>query len=41
VAIGYMGSAAAPAKEHVEQALRKTTDQRERLLLKWCLRAIE
>jgi HEAT repeat protein len=41
VALGYMGSAAAPAKPHVEQALRKTKDQREQLLLKWCLRSIE
>jgi HEAT repeat protein len=41
VALGYMGRAAAPAKPHVLEALNATQDERERLLLKWCLREID
>jgi hypothetical protein len=41
VAIGYMGRAAKGARSDVERALEASTDERERLLLQWCLREIE
>jgi hypothetical protein len=41
VAVGYMGRAASPAKRHIAQALKRSQDEREQLLLKWCLQEIE
>jgi hypothetical protein len=41
VAIGYMGRAAKGARPQVAEALRSSTDEREQLLLQWCLREIE
>ena len=41
VALGYMGEAAAPAKQQVAAALAKAPTERERLLLAWCLRKID
>jgi HEAT repeat protein len=41
VALGYMGRAASPAKRQVAQALDESQDEREQLLLKWCLREIK
>ena len=40
VALGYMGSAGAPAREQVGQAASKAPTEREQRLLKWCLRQI-
>jgi hypothetical protein len=40
VALGYMGPAAAPAKPQVAAAVDKAADEREKRLLKWCLREI-
>jgi hypothetical protein len=40
VALGYMGPAAAPAKARVAEALARSEDEREQLLLNWCLREI-
>jgi HEAT repeat protein len=41
VAIGYMGRAAKAARPMVAQALKSSTDEREQLLLQWCLRELE
>jgi len=41
VALGYMGRAAAPAKAQVAKALHEAKDERERRLLRWCLREID
>ncbi len=41
VALGYMGPAAAAAKGKATAALARTTGEKERLLLKWCLREME
>ena len=41
VGIGYMGEAAAPAKEKVQAALAKAGNEREKKLLEWCLEEIE
>jgi HEAT repeat protein len=41
VALGYMGPAAAGAKEQVAAALGKASSERERHLLEWCLREID
>jgi HEAT repeat protein len=41
VALGYMGRAAASAKPQVTRALKAATDEKEQLLLKWCLREME
>jgi hypothetical protein len=41
VAIGYMGRAAKTARPQVAQALKSSTDEREQLLLKWCLGELE
>jgi HEAT repeat protein len=41
VAIGYMGRAAKAARPQIAEALRSSTDEREQLLLQWCLREIE
>jgi len=41
VALGYMGPAAAPAKEGVTAALGKASSEREKRLLQWCLREID
>jgi HEAT repeat protein len=38
VALGYMGRPARAAGPHVAQALKAAQDEREQLLLKWCLR---
>ena len=40
-AIGYMGRAAKAVRPQVADALRSSTDEREQLLLQWCLREIE
>jgi hypothetical protein len=40
VALGYMGSAASPAKDQVSRALDKASTEPERRILKWCLREI-
>lgn len=40
VALGYMGSAAASAKDRVAVALAKVSSEREKRLLEWCLREI-
>jgi HEAT repeats len=41
VAIGYMGNAAKTARPQVAEALKISTDERERLLLQWCLRELD
>ena len=41
VALGYMGPAAARAKERVAAALGKVSSEREKHLLEWCLREID
>jgi hypothetical protein len=41
VAIGYMGRAARAARPQVAQALKTAKDEREQLLLRWCLRELE
>jgi hypothetical protein len=41
VAIGYMGRAAQAARPQVGQALKTSPDEREQLLLKWCLRELD
>lgn len=40
VALGFMGSAAAPAHALVSEALASAQDEREQRLLQWCLRQI-
>jgi len=41
VALGYMGKAAAPAKEQIKTALSKAPTEREQRLLRWCLREVD
>jgi HEAT repeat protein len=41
VAIGYMGKAASAARPQVARALEMSTDERERLLLQWCVRELD
>jgi HEAT repeat protein len=41
VALGYMGEAAAPAREKVQAVLRTTSNDREKRLLEWCLREMD
>ncbi len=41
VALGFMGSAAAPARTRVAEALAHANTDREQLLIKWCLREID
>jgi HEAT repeats len=41
VAIGYMGRTAKSARPQVAQALKSSTDEREQLLLRWCLSELE
>jgi hypothetical protein len=41
VALGYMGHAALPSQDKIAAALGKAPDEREQLLLKWCLREIK
>lgn len=41
VALGYMGASAASTKPQVAQALKAATDEKEQLLLRWCLREME
>jgi hypothetical protein len=41
VALGYMGPAAAGAKERMMVALSKASSEREKHLLEWCLREID
>jgi hypothetical protein len=41
VAIGYMGRAARAARPSVAEALKSSADDREQLLLQWCLRELE
>jgi hypothetical protein len=41
VALGYMGPAASGAREQVMAALGKTSSEREKRLLEWCLREID
>ena len=41
VALGYMGEAAAPARDQVQSALGKTANEHEKRLLEWCLREID
>jgi HEAT repeats len=41
VAIGYMGRAAKSARPQVAEALKTSNDERERLLLQWCLRELD
>jgi HEAT repeat protein len=41
VAIGYMGSAAKAAHSKIAHALKTSNDERERLLLQWCLRELD
>jgi HEAT repeat protein len=41
VALGFMGRSARAAKPHLLQALESSTDPREQLLLRWCLRKID
>ncbi len=41
VAIGYMGRVAKAARPQVAQALKTAKDEREQLLLRWCLRELE
>jgi HEAT repeat protein len=40
VALGYMGAAAAPAKEKIAAALAIAATEREQRLIKWCLKEI-
>ncbi|HUU10693.1 MAG TPA: hypothetical protein VM431_09160 [Phycisphaerae bacterium] len=40
VALGYMGTAAAPSKAMVAAAMEKAPTERERRLARWCLREI-
>jgi len=40
VALGYMGSTAAVAKEKVATALSNSTNEQEKRLIEWCLREI-
>ena len=40
VALGYMGPAAAPAKDRVAAAVAKASSEREGRLIQWCLREI-
>jgi HEAT repeat protein len=40
VALGYMGPAAAPARERITAALAKVSSEREKRLMEWCLREI-
>ncbi len=40
VALGYMGPAAAPAKDHVALAVANAPTEREQRLIRWCLRQI-
>ncbi|MGC4033777.1 MAG: hypothetical protein QM754_19000 [Tepidisphaeraceae bacterium] len=40
VALGYMGTAAAPAKPQLEAAIGKATDEKEKKMLSWTLRKI-
>jgi len=40
VALGHMGSAAAPMQVQVHAAIDKAPTEREQRLLKWCLREI-
>jgi HEAT repeat protein len=40
VAMGYMGSAAYPAKEQVSKAISKASTEQERRLMEWCLSEI-
>ena len=40
VALGFMGTTAAPARDRVTDALKHATTEREQLLIKWCLREI-
>jgi hypothetical protein len=40
VAIGFMGPSAKAAGLQVAQALKSSTDEREQLLLQWCLREL-
>jgi HEAT repeats len=41
VAIGYMGKAASAARPQVALALEMSKDERERLLLQWCVRELD
>jgi len=41
VAIGYMGRAARAARPQVARVLGTSNDERERLLLQWCLRELD
>ena len=41
VALGFMGSSAAPTRLPLSRALEAAQDERERRLLQWCLRQIE
>jgi hypothetical protein len=41
VALGFMGRAASSAKPQITQALKGSQDEREQLLLRWCLREID
>ena len=41
VALGYMGRAARAVKPQVAEALNTAKDEKEQLLLKWCVREIE
>jgi hypothetical protein len=41
VALGYLGPAAAGARERVAAALSKASSEREKRLLEWCLREID
>ena len=41
VALGYMGTAAAPARDQVQTVLRTTSSEREKRLLEWCLREMD
>ena len=41
VAIGYIGRAARAARPQVVRALGSSNDERERLLLRWCLQELD
>lgn len=41
VALGYMGTSAAPAREQISAAIRKAASEREQRLLRWTLRKVE
>jgi HEAT repeat protein len=41
VALGYMGAAGRPASAKVVEAIEKAPGEKEKCLLKWCLREIE